>query len=67
LHLILQREICAREQLEQGRQIGGKLLPQISFDSRLNGQRFRCCGSRLPTPLPGVFSHVVRFLFGFAP
>jgi len=32
LHLILQREICARQQCQPWRQIGGKLLPQISFD-----------------------------------
>jgi hypothetical protein len=32
LHLILQVEISTREQLEQVRQVGGKLCPQISFD-----------------------------------
>ncbi len=37
LHLILQVEVCSRQQGEQVRQIGGKLLPQISFDQRLNG------------------------------
>jgi hypothetical protein len=32
LHLILQIEIGARQQREEGWQIGGKLTPQISFD-----------------------------------
>jgi hypothetical protein len=32
LHFVLKIEICARQQGEEVRQIGGKLLPQISFD-----------------------------------
>ena len=32
LYLILQVEIGSWKQLEQVRQIGGKLIPQISFD-----------------------------------
>jgi hypothetical protein len=32
LHLILQIEIGARQQREEGWHIGGKLTPQISFD-----------------------------------
>jgi DNA uptake protein ComE-like DNA-binding protein len=32
LHLILQGEIGSWQQLEQVRQIGGKLVSQISFD-----------------------------------
>jgi len=32
LHLILQIEVRSRQEGEQGRQVGGKLTPQISLD-----------------------------------
>jgi len=37
LHLILQPEVSAWHKREQLRQVGGKLIPPISFDSVMNG------------------------------
>jgi hypothetical protein len=37
LHLILEIEVGVRQEGEQGRKIGGKLIPQISLDQRLDG------------------------------
>ena len=45
LHLILQIEVGLRQQGKQGRKIGGKLIPQIRLDQRLDGQRFGCTGT----------------------
>src|SRR5215470_9490756 len=40
LHLILQREVSAWQESEHISQVGGKLLPQVSFDQVMNGERF---------------------------
>jgi hypothetical protein len=37
LHLILQIQVGLGQEGEQGSKIGGKLIPQISLDQRLNG------------------------------
>jgi hypothetical protein len=37
LHLILQVEIGSREQRQEFRHIGRKLIPQISFDQVMDG------------------------------
>jgi hypothetical protein len=37
LHLILEIEISMRQTGQQIRQVGGKLIPQISFDEIVDG------------------------------
>jgi hypothetical protein len=37
LHLILQIEVSAWQQSEQISQVGGKLIPQVSFNQIMNG------------------------------
>jgi hypothetical protein len=46
LHLILEIEI---------RQVGGKLIPQISLDEIMDGQRFGCCGTGQQNLYPQAF------------
>jgi hypothetical protein len=40
LHLVLQIEISTRHQREHVFQVGGKLIPQVSLNQIINGQRF---------------------------
>jgi hypothetical protein len=39
LHLILQIQVSSRQECQQRRQVGGKLIPQISLDQIMHGER----------------------------
>src|SRR5260370_42109893 len=55
LHLVLQIEVSMWHQSKQSRQVGGKLIPQISLDQLFDAERFGCCGTGQQNLYPQSF------------
>ena len=55
LYLILERDQRCAQTGQQIRQVGGKLIPQISLDEIVDGERFGGCGTGEENLYPQAF------------